>query len=74
MPPTKPKLQEESLKIILSFFGEKTARLYEKKFIGKTDAMILIMVRELLGEYLGPDQTEAQMSYLYKLIEKHENK
>ncbi|MDD5490090.1 MAG: hypothetical protein PHP25_05435 [Candidatus Moranbacteria bacterium] len=63
------KIKQESLKIISSYFGEKNANFYEKKFEGKTDAMILVMVRALLGEYLGRDQTEIHMSSLHKLIE-----
>lgn len=63
----KSKLQEESLKLISSYFGEKTGQIYEKKFVGKSDALVLIMVRELLGEYLGRNETELQMKSLYKL-------
>lgn len=64
-PPSR--IKQESLKIISNYFGEKIAAMYEKKFAGQTDAMILIMVRMLLGEYLGKDQTEERMSELHKL-------
>lgn len=74
MNPFQPTIKEKSLKIISQYFGEKIAKLYEKKFVGKTDALILIMVRELLGEYLGHVETENQMSYLHKLTNNHENK
>jgi hypothetical protein len=67
----KSKLQQESLELISSYFGERTEKLYEEKFKGKSDALVLVMVRELLGEYLGQDETELQMKYLYKLIDKN---
>ncbi|MFA5926354.1 MAG: hypothetical protein WC831_05540 [Parcubacteria group bacterium] len=69
MEKTKSKLEQESLRVISSYFGEKTGKLYEDKFIGKSDAIVLVMVRELLGEYLGQIETEAQMRSLYKLID-----
>jgi hypothetical protein len=74
MEPSRPSLQHESLKLISSYFGEKTEKLYEKKFIGKSDAIVLVMVRELLGEYLGNIETELQMRSLYKLIGNNEGK
>ncbi len=74
MPEEKSKLREESLEIISSYFGEKTRKLYEDKFKGKSDALVLVLMRELLGEYLGQDETEIQMKHLYKLINKNENK
>jgi len=70
----KTTIQEESLKIIFAYFGEKTARLYEKKFAGKTDTLISVMMRQLLGEYLGQEETEKHMHYLHKIINNHENK
>jgi hypothetical protein len=71
MEKTKSKLQQESLELISSYFGERTEKLYEEKFKGKSDALVLVMVRELLGEYLGQDETELHMKYLYKLIDKN---
>jgi hypothetical protein len=71
MEKTKSKLQQESLELISSYFGERTEKLYKEKFKGKSDALVLVMVRELLGEYLGQDETELQMKYLYKLIDKN---
>jgi hypothetical protein len=70
----KSKLKQESLELISSYFGEKTEQIYKEKFIGKSDAIALVMVRELLGEYLGNMETELHMQSLYKLIDKNENK
>jgi len=74
MEKTKSKLVQESLELIASYFGERTRKIYEEKLNGRSDAIVLVMVRELLGEYLGHDEAEMQMSFLYKLIGKNEKK
>ncbi|MFA7319030.1 MAG: hypothetical protein WC022_00300 [Parcubacteria group bacterium] len=54
-------IKEDSLKVIEKHFGQKISELYKANFEDKEDKVVLIMMRELLLDYLGEEQAQKEL-------------
>ncbi len=54
-------IKKNSLEIIAKHFGQKISSLYAANFEDKDEKAVLIVMRELLIDYLGEEQAEKEM-------------
>ena len=61
------KLQEVAVDLVLKYFGQSTAEIYNHFFDGESDEDILSSVNEIMVEYLGEKKAKEEID---KYIEK----
>jgi hypothetical protein len=69
----KAEIIEQACKIIQINLGQTTAEMYEKFYETKAEQEILLSVRELLIEIVGPQNAQDQLHELFNKFAKLTN-
>lgn len=64
--PVDKEFLNKAVKIVKDNFGEYTANMYENTFINKSENEIIVIVREILTEFVGPENAAKQIEELMK--------
>jgi hypothetical protein len=57
----KSKLQKTAVDLVLKYFGQSTAEIYNHFFDGESDEDILASVSEIMIEYLGEKKAKEEI-------------
>ncbi len=65
-------VKKNSIEIISKHFGQRIAELYKANFEDKRDDVVLVIMQELLVDYLGEDQAQKEISEISNLSNQNE--
>jgi hypothetical protein len=65
-------VKKNSIEIISKHFGQRIAELYKANFEDKEDDVVLVIMQELLVDYLGEDQAQKEISEINNLSNQNE--
>jgi hypothetical protein len=58
------ELQKEAVDMVSKYFGQSTADIYNKFFVGESDSEILASISEIMVEYLGENKAKEEINRL----------
>ncbi len=55
------KLQQAAVELISKYFGQNTAKVYDKFFVDESDSAIVVSVNSILSDYIGKTKAEEEI-------------